>query len=229
MGRGFRRLFIAAILVAAVCFAPGAILRWRIGQSVAGRMPQLIGPARSYSVGVSGGLFEIIHGRIDKVDIRGSGVNLSNGVEVDRLDVGLRGVRFKPDRTVTDIRSAEFSAWVTEKNLNDFFASSRPDMPGAKITLDDGKLSLSASPRIFATRTPISLEGTLRIVDGKKLILVLNRLRARGIRIPGFMRRRIMHDINPVLDTQKMGIGARLNSVDISDGAIRVTGTADVK
>ena len=229
MRRGFRRLLIVAILVAVACFAPGAILRWSIGQSVAAKMPELIGPARSYSIGVSGGLFEIIQGKLDKVDIRGSGVNLSNGVAVDRLDVGLQGLRFKPNRTVTDIRSADFSASVTEQNLTDFFASSRPDMPGAKITLDDGKLSLSASPRIFATRTPVSLEGTLRIVDGKKLILVLSRLRARGIRVPGFVRGRIMRDINPVLDTGQLSMGAKLNSVDISNGAIIITGTADVK
>lgn len=226
---GSGKWLITLIVIAALCFGPSAVLRWKIGHSVAAKMPELIGPARSYSVGVSGGLFGILQGRVDKVDIRGNGVKLANGVVVDRLDIDLKGIYFKPDQTVTDVKTTDFAASVTEQNLSDFLASSRPDMRGAKVSLDDGKLFLSASPRVLATRTPVSIEGTLRIVNGSKLNLVLNRCTARGICVPGFLRGRIMHDVNPVLDTQQMGIGAKLNSVEISDGAITLTGRADVK
>jgi hypothetical protein len=226
---GRKRWLIVLIVIAAVCFAPGAVLRWKIGQSVEAKMPELIGPARSYSVAVSGGLFEIIRGRIDKLDICANDVKLPNGLVLDQLDADLKGIRFKPDQTVTDVKTTDFAAIVTEKNLSDFLEGTRSDMRGAKVSLDGGKLCLSASPRVFAARTPVSIEGTLKIVNGSRLNLVLNRCVARGICVPGFIKGRIMHDLNPVLDTEQMGIGAKLNSVEISNGAITVTGKADLK
>ena len=227
--RRSRKWLIALIVIAAICLAPGALLRYLIGQSVAAKMPEMIGPARSYSVGVSGGLFEIVQGRIDNIDIQGNDVKLANGIVIDRLDVDLKGIRFKPDQTVTDVATTDFSASVTEKNLSDFLATSRPDMRDAKISFDDGKLLLSASTRVLATRTPVTIEGTLRIVNASKLNLILNRCTARGICVPGFMRGRIMHDVNPVLDTQQIGMGAKLKSVNISDGTITITGNANVR
>ena len=223
-----RKLLWILLMIAAIIFSPGAILRWKIGQSVAAKMPELVGPARSYSAGVSGGLFQMLCGRIDSINIRGKGVKLASGVQLNRLDINLTGVRFKPDQTVTSIESTVFSASVTQRDLNYFFATSRPDMSNAKISLDDGKLALSASPRVMAVRTPVSLEGTLQIVKGTRLNLVLNKLRARGMRVPGFVRGRIMRGINPVLDTQQMGIDAKLSSVKIDDGKLTASGSADV-
>ena len=223
-----KRLVVVLAIIAAICFAPGPVLRWKIGQAVAGRMPELMGPARSYFADVTGGLVGILRGRIDKVDIRGSGVKMPNGVQIDRLDVGLKGVHFKPDQTVTEVEGASFAASVTEDDLNDFLATSRPDLHGGHITLQQDKLTLTANPKILFLRTPTKVEGTLSIVDGTKLYIILKRVSTRGIRVPGFVRGRIQHDVNPVLDTEPMGIGAKLRSVEISNGAITVTGTADV-
>lgn len=224
-----KKPFIALLVLTGICLSPGALLRSKIAQSVAAKMPQLIGPADSYSADVSGGLFSILRGRIDKIKVRGNGVKLSNGVKLDRLDINLSGVHFKPDQTVTNVENTDFAGTVTEHDLNDFLAKSRPDVPHAKVVLEADKLSLSASPRILAIRTPVSMEGTLQIGNETKLNLVLKRLRARGIPVPGFVRGRIMHDINPVFDTTQMGVPAKLSTVAISDGAISLTGTADVK
>lgn len=226
--RKSKGLLFKLLLIVAICLAPGVILRWVIGQSIAAKVPKMIGPSQSCSASVTGGVLDIVHGKIAKVTIRENNVKLSSGVTVDRLDIGINGVRFKPDQTVTNVQSTNFKASVSESSLEEYIATSRPDMANAKVTMSDDKLVISASPRMFATRTPVTLEGNLRIVDNTKLYLVVNSIRARGMRIPGFMRGRVMHDINPVLDTQKLGIGGKLTSVKISDGLINLTGTADV-
>ena len=217
------------LLIMAICLAPGIVLRWVIGQSIAAKMPQLIGPAQSNSASVSGSSIDILQGKIAKVNLHSNKVKLSSGVTVDSLDVGLMGVRFKPDKTVTEIQSTNFTASVSEDSLEKYIAASQPDMANAKVTLSEDKLTISASPRMLATRTPVTVEGTLRIIDRTKLYLVVNKIRARGMRVPGFMRGRVMRDINPVLDTQKLGIGGEFTSVKISCGKIDLTGTADVR
>lgn len=222
------KLSIVAVLVAGVCILPGSILRWKIGQSVAAKMPELVGPAQSYSANVTGGLIGIILGRIERIDITGRKVKMSNGIIVDRLDIGLSGVRFKPDQTVTRVESASFSALVTEDDLNNWLATSRPDLHDGHITIENGRLIVRAKPKVLLLRTPVKVEGTLRILDGSKLYMVLKKVSTRGVRVPGFVRGRIEHDINPILDAEQLGIGARLKSVQVSNGTIIVTGTADV-
>jgi hypothetical protein len=223
-----KRLVVVVAIIAAICLAPGPILRYKIGRAVAAKMPELMAPARSYSAEVSGGVVGILRGRIDKMDICGRDVKMPNGVQLDRLDVGLVGVHFKPDQTVTKVEGASFTASVAEDDLNDYLAKYRPDLRGAHITLEPDKLTLTANPKVLFLRTPAKVEGTLIVVDGTKLYIILKRVSTRGIRVPGFVRGRIQHDVNPVLDTKAMGIGARLESVRISNGAITVTGTADV-
>ena len=217
------------LIIAVICLVPGALIRWTIEHAVAGKVSGMLGTARSYSVSVSGGLFEILRGRISEVDIRGNDVKLSNGVVVDRLDVNLNGVHFKPNQTVTGVDSTAFTALLSEGNMDDYLRASRSDLSDADVSLTDGKLSLTARPRVMAIKTPVRVEGTMRIVEGTKLYLVLNRLSARGIRVPGMIRGHIQHDLNPVLDTQQMGMGAKLTRVAITEGEITLSGTADVK
>ena len=217
------------LIIAVVCLSPGALIRWKIEQTVAGKVVGMLGTARSYSVSVSGGLFEILRGRVKQVDIRGNDVKLSSGVVVDRLDVNLSGVEFKPDQTLTGVESTAFTAFLSEGNMDDYLRASRSDLSDADVSLTDGKLSLTARPRVMAIRTPVRVEGTMRIVQGTKLYLVLNRLSARGIRVPGMIRGHIQHDLNPVLDTQQMAMGAKLTQVAITNGKITLSGTADVR
>ena len=58
--------------------------------------------------------------------------------------------------------------------------------------------------------------------------LLLQPVPAPAVPVPWFVRRRIQHNINPVLDTKQMGIGGKLTSVEISNGEVKLTGTADV-
>lgn len=219
---------IGVTLIAAICILPGSILRWKIGQSVAAKMPELIGPAQSYSADVTGGFIGILRGRIEKIDITGRKVKMSNGVIVDRLDIALSGVHFKPDQTVTRVESASFAASVIEDDLNNWLATSRPDLHDGHIAIENGKIIVRAKPRVLLLRTPVKVEGTLRIIENNKLYLVLKTVSTRGIRVPGFVRGRIEHDINPILDAEQMGIGAKLKSVNVTNHAITITGTADV-
>ncbi len=177
---------------------------------------------------MTGGAVGIARGRIEKVNIAGRDVKMTNGVVVDQIDIGLAGVHFKPDQTVTRVEDASFAAHVTEADLNTWLTAFRPDLHGGHVTIEDGKLTLTAKPKVLLLRTPVKVEGTLQVVNGTKLYMVLKRVSTRGVRVPGIVRGRIQHDINPVLDTEQMGIGAKLKSVRVSEGAITVTGTADV-
>lgn len=219
---------IIPVAVLAVCLSPGALVRWKIEKSVVEKAPSLLGPARSYSADVTGGVLDLVRGRVPQIRLRGNDVQLKNGIVVDRLDVILSGVKFKLDQTITGIDSAEFTASLSQENLRDYLRKSRSDMTDAEVELGDGKLVLSAKPRVIGIKTPVLLEGTMEIVDGTKLNMVLSKLTARGIRVPGFVRGRIQHDINPVMDTTQMGMQAKLTKVAIKKGEITLSGTADV-
>lgn len=220
---------ILVVVLVGIVFLPGMALRWAIAQSVKNKAPEMIGPARNYSVKVKAGLFDIIQGKIPSLVIRGKDVRPSTGVAIDRLDVELKGIRFKPDQTITDVQSTDFIASVSETSLSDFLNTHRPDMKNAKVSMEDGILLLSASPKIMATRTPVTLQCTLKIVDNIRLNLEVNRLIARGVKVPGFVRGKLQHELNPVFDAQQIGLDARLNTVGIANGAITLTGNADVR
>lgn len=220
---------IVPLAILAIFLSPGALIRWKIEQAVVEKAPGLLGPARSYSASVTGGVIDIVRGRVPKIRLRGNEVRLENGIVVDRLDVILSGVRFKFDQTITGVDSAEFSASLSQKNLRDYVRKSRSDMAEAEVELSSGKLVLSAKPRVIGIKTPVLLEGTMQIVDNTKLNVILSKLTARGIRVPGFVRGRIQHDINPVMDTTQMGMQAKLTKVEIKKGEITLSGTADVK
>lgn len=220
---------IVPAAIALICLSPGAMIRSKIEQSVAAKAPELLGPAKSYSVDVSAGIFDLIRCKVKQIDIKGRDVRLQNGVVVDRLNVRLTGVHFKADQTITGISKTEFTAALSEANLRDYLRASRSDMSDADVSLADGKLVLKARPRVLAIKTPVRIEGTLQIEQGRKLNIELSKASAIGIRVPGFVRGRIQRSINPVLDTEQMGMDAKLTKVQITNGEIVLSGIADVK
>lgn len=170
-----------------------------------------------------------MRGKLPRISIRGTDVRLKNGVVVNRLDVMLKGVHFKIDQSISDVDNTTFTALLSQDHLRNYLRASRSDMSEADVTLSDGKLMLTAKPRVMGIKTPVKVECTMEIVDNAQLKIVVNKLSARGVKVPGFVRGRIQRDANPVLDTREMGIGAKLTKVTIAKGNIALCGTADVK
>lgn len=222
-----RKLLISAMIIGTACLTPGTALRSMIGKAVANKMPEIIGQADSYTADVNGDIVDIALGKLEKVDIHGKGVKMANGMVVNRLDISLTDVHFKLDQTITKVKSTNFKAQVIEDDLNNWLATARPDLRNAHITLNSDKLTVTAKPKVMLLRTPVKAEGALQIVDQTKLYMALDKFSTRGIKVPGMVRGHIEHDINPVFDTEQLGIGAKLKSVRILNGAITITGTAD--
>ncbi len=219
---------VVPLLVLLIILSPAALIRSKIEQSVAAKAPELLGPARSYSVDVTGGFIDFMRGRIKRVYIKGKDVRLENGIVVDSLVVNLSGVHFKRDQTITGIDRTTFTASLSERHLQDYLRKSRSDMSDSEVSLPDGRLVLRAKPRVMAIKTPVKIEGKLQIENGTRLNIILSNASAVGIRVPGFVRGRIQKSVNPVMDTKKMGMQGKLTKVEIKKGHIALSGTADV-
>lgn len=221
------KIVLPVMIVLALCLSPGAAIRTKIASSVAASAPDMLGPGK-YSVDVTGGLIGLLRGRIEKIDIHGSDVKMSNGMIVDRLNVGLNGVHFKRDQTVTKVESTGFAASVSEDNLTDYLRASRGDMKEAEITLADGRLCYAGRPRVLGLKVKVKAEGTLDLDGNTKVHMSLCKCSGAGIKTPGMVRGWIERRINPVFDATQMGVDAKLKSVEVAKGAIALAGTADV-
>lgn len=216
-------------LVGGIAILGGALARQTIERAVANELTTAIGPARSYSVHASGSLKQLARGEMTGLRIRGRDVQLSSGVIVDELDVNADGlVMDLRSRQIVSVRKTCFVAQVSEAGLNNYLVNGHPEVPGLSIALADGSLTLRGRPRMLGIKVPVQLDGTMRVSSGTRLMLDLHKLKAVGVKTPGFVRNSIERRINPVMDTTDWAFPTTLTSATITDGKLTVKGNLNL-
>ncbi len=207
----------------------GGDIRRKVEKGIAESLPDLIGPAKSYKVSVSGSTMQMLRNRISGIEIVGEGVALKNGVEVTRLDVSLKGVEFSPkSRTITKCESTVFSATLAQQELTQYLKKKYPDVPDLSVLLEDGCLSAAARPSLLGVTARVEAESGLKISSGCKLVLDLRKVTMAGLPAPGFAREYIEKKLNPIFDASKLGYDATISSVSIQRGRLVITGGLDM-
>jgi len=207
----------------------GGSIKNRIEKGIESCLPQIIGPASSYQVTVSGSTVKMLRHRLSRVYIKGEDVRLPNGLEVSRLDVCLNEVEFDPDkRIITDSAGATYSVELSEKELERYLKKTYPSIPGLGIDLKEGRMIARASPSLIGLTTTISAEASLGIDGQRKLVLDIKKINAAGVPAPSFAREYIESKLNPVFDASELGYDATIDSVSIKPGYVTITGKLDL-
>ena len=88
---------------------------------------------------------QLVRGRIESLDVTGSGVRLPNGVTLERLDINTKSLAVDPRTGAVDnIGSMRFIALVSQNELSNYLAKSNPEIHDLDLALnDDGFIPVS--------------------------------------------------------------------------------------
>ena len=207
----------------------GNEIRGNIERGIAEALPEKIGPAKSYSVKVSGSTLAMLSGKLSGVDISGEEVRTSKGVTVARLNVSIKDLLVDTGtHVIKKCGSAGYSASIAQEELQRYLIKTYPDIPDLNVSLMSGYARVLASPALAGVKVNIAAEAKLDIREGRKLALNLTKIDVAGLPTPGFAREYIERKINPVFDIADLGFDARLDSVRIDPGSITLAGTLDL-
>ncbi|MGC8862746.1 MAG: DUF2993 domain-containing protein [Armatimonadota bacterium] len=220
---------MAAALAVIMLAGCGSGIRHRVENGIARSLQKRLGPAREYSVRVSGSTMSIISGRIDSVDISGQEVRLAKGITVSRLDVSLKGLVV--DTATQEIRKcarAAYLARVSEEELQRYLVRRYPDIPGLTVTLLNDQARVTATPGVAGVTVTIAADAVVAVREGRQLVLDLKKINVGWVPTPGFAREYIGKRINPVFDAADLGFDAQIESVRIEPGVAVIAGTLDL-
>lgn len=223
----FILLLMVAISVVAGCV--GKPVRDKIESSVEQSLPDIIGPAQSYSVEVYGPPLRAMKGKLDGVDITGREVKLPAGITVSRRSVQIRDLTVDPDtRQIQRVGSTRYEATLSEAEVNRNIKQRYPDIPGLNVGLNKGFLTVTAKPGISGIRATIEADSGVQVRDKRILELDLRDIRAVGISAPGFARNFINERIPSIFDVKDLGFDATVESVKIEPQGLTLSGDLDL-
>lgn len=226
-----RKLFALAIITLVITFAGcgGNPVREKIESSVSRSMPDIIGPADSYSSRVYGSTFRLIKGKLDGLDITGKNVKLASGITVSRLDVKIRDMVVDTDtKEIKQAGSTEYTAVLSQAELSKYVLKRYPDVPGLKLDLRKSLMNISAKPEVSVVKVGVQADVALEVRKEHILALDLKKLKVAGISAPGFAVNYIGSKIDTIFDTNDLGFEAKVKSAVVSPGALTLNGSLDL-
>lgn len=197
-------------------------------------LPNLLGEAKQYRVHVTSAPLQTVQGRLADVTVDGEDVQLANGLLLDRIYLDLRAVEVDTERRrVRHIRSATFTATVSEASLNVYLAGESPEderIRNVHLTLGARNLvTLSAERLVLGEGVPFKLTGPVRLVGPQRIEIDTRHLDVIGIAIAGkplqFLKRRF----ETAIDLSSLSFPVQLSGVSVMPGLMTLTGTADVE
>lgn len=215
----------AAVLGLSGC----ANIHRQVEKAVADSLPDLIGPAKKYSVDVSGSTFRLIKGKVSKLHIVGDDVRFKNGLTLSKLDVTVENIEFDTDsRKIKKAGKSVYSASVIDGELAGYLSRSYPDVPNIKIAVHSGTLNLSATPKVSGINVPVTAQAKVRVRNRSQLSLDILKASAARIPAPGFARNYIESKVNPVFDVSALGFDANIDRAALQPGRVTIYGTLDI-
>jgi hypothetical protein len=227
----------ATLAIAAASFVPVIFLAGCGDQFVGGKieskvaecLPDIIGPADSYEVSVTGHAAKMISGKISQMTIHGKGVRLHQDFRVDDLVVEMKGVRFDTgSNQLTGTDETTFQVTLSDKSLTKYIAKRQPDLKQLKITMTRGKATVETRPTVLGVSAGVSLAGNLQLLPANKVNFVPDQISVAGLNMPGMVVDYVTKRINPVMDMSLANFPAEIHHLAVLNGEIRVSGTADL-
>jgi len=227
--RGFRRVgFLAAAAAVAAILSSGcanSLVSGTIERRMKEKLPELLGPADSYELEVSGGTVPMTRGRIDELVIRGRGVQVMPDFQVDELIVRITDLVAASDGAIKSVGGVTFEALATQARLNDYLVRSK--QKEMTIELLEDRLLVNARPRLLGIPASVRVTGPL-LPDGAKLNLKIESLEVIGVGVPSIAADFVEWKVNPVVDMATTGFAPHLRAVEISPQGIRIRGAANI-
>jgi hypothetical protein len=202
----------------------GGLVSGTVENRIEERLPEIIGPARSYDVAVDGPTRQIMQGKIRKLVIDGKDVWVLPELYMDRLTIRMQDVvADRETSTIKSVGDVGFEAVISEKSLNEYLARTRSD--SMKVELLDDRMVVLARPTVLRVPVNVRLTGHL-VTSGLHLVFRIDQLQVIGVSAPSVAADMVEDRINPVLDLGQLDFVPRVKSLAMEPGAIKIAGSA---
>lgn len=228
MKRGTKITMAVCILIGAIGCAD-RVVKNEVEKTVTGSLPNLIGPADSYSVRASGSGFRIINGHIRGLTITGTNVHLRAGVTLATMEADISDIALDTHtRQIRSIGATEFSGSMSQTELTRYLASRYPKIPALKVELGDNLATISVRPGISGFSMGISASAAVQVRSETIVGLDLKSLKVAGLSTPSIAREALDPLLDSLFDANDLGVDAKVKSATVTPGYLHMTGTLDL-
>jgi len=229
----FRKLFrflpLLLTLILPACNRP---VNREAEKRVKAVLPDLLGPARQYSVRVDGGWDRTLRGKLRKVAVEGFDVELSSGLVMDSLRLDLQDVDVDIDRKqVRSVGAARFVATISKKTLDEFLAGESPEgetLKNTRVTLEaNNRVTISSQREVLGVGVPFTVSGALSLAGAQRIGFDAQGATVARVPIPGFLVNFLKDRFVNGIELKSLSFPVELQSVETRPGLLILSGTAD--
>jgi len=232
MRNRFPILFAASIiLLAAGCTRP---VNRAAERKIRDALPTFIGPARIWTAHVENAPERTARGKLSRVIIDGAGVEVRKTIRLSRLHIEMHDAVVDVGRSrLKSVGRTTFEATVAERDLNEYLrAAASPDdsVRIRSVRLGNNRITLDSAYRLLGRDVGFSAEVEPRLANPSRLEFDPERFSLLGVRIPlpGAALRWISSRLTDGFDFSTLPFPVAIASVQVTKGAVEVSGTADV-
>lgn len=217
---------LLALLAAGLAGCNTGIAEGEAEHRIRQRLPQIIGPAESYTVRVRAGSdLSAIQGNLREVTIEGKRVRIGNQWPVDELSVVLQKVRFDVHHEVLkEVGAARFQVAIRPATVVRYLDDPK-NLRNVNVQLDENKITLLGDYKVLRLWAPFKVSGDLVLQDKEKIGFRASKASAVGIPVPEFIIHYLEGKLNPILDVGDIEMPLDLTDVQVHPTGIIVSGT----
>ncbi len=214
-----------------VCLALGLgcrSVRERAQEGLRQALPQVLGPAASYSVRIDGPSGQIRRGRIQRVRVQGKQVRAKGLPEFAELQLDARDLVIDTEsRSVKSCGPATLTATLSEAELTKMLNTRVKAWQHKRVKSREGSVRIEG----WLTAGPLTLRGasdyTLAVKQGVQIWMTPTRVSFEGARakVPEVVRSRAAAVFNPVYTLREERLKVRLTRIEPKAGRVCLTGT----
>ena len=212
------------LVVAAFLASCAAYVEQRLEAAIVEALPQLLGPADRYEVGVRGVDAQGSH--IEAVRAVGTRIQRPRSPVLDRIEVELLDVAFdRSAKRVTAVGTATATLRLRADDLTAYLAKQRwIERPSVRLVAPAG-IVVAARLQLPGLELPTAFSVEFRgrlIAAESKLLLAVDGLDLGDRAAPWLARGLIERAINPLFDLAPHALPARIDSVEVDGDALAV-------
>lgn len=219
----------AAALLAGGC-ADG-IARGKAEREIAKMLPEILGPAESYSVKVDGKATEMLKGKVRGVQVTGVRVQPEGLPCLDRLEADVRDVVVDTkNHAILSAGKTAWSGWLDNAEITRLLNGRIPLLEEIQVSVLPGYVVASGKATYLGVTTSGSVRARPSVRKGSEIWMTPTRFEflKLGTGVPAWAGQKVADIVNPVYTVPAAKYGISLTGIAAEKDRLRLDGDMDL-
>lgn len=190
------------------------------------RLPELIGPAKKYTVKIMDTkITDLFSGIIKDLYLIAEEVAPKESPQLEFVRVHLHNIAFDLDK-IEKIENANFLLSLTQDSINAYLPQKIKEYPNLKVELKNDLVIINTNKKVWMFDVPIKVSGILEAEKQKKVNFRCSEFSVSGLNLPYFFRKYLEDRVNPLVDLTEMKIITNILNIKILENKLQIEGNA---